>query len=985
MTGVIAQIPKFQFSSASGAPLVGGTLTVYLAGTTTPTDTWQDAALTIANTNPVVLDSRGECVLWLDGTKSYKFVLRNAGGTVQWTQDNIASIAGLLAGPNGPGFIGATDFSVNYAVGTLGWIDKLDTVNPCTPPWFCVADGDIVAGTGTINNTGMLACLRYCEDNNKSMFLPGVFRMDGADGELAIRKSIRICGIGAGDGYASLLKYTAHSGFLYTGTGTRRIRTRSLYRASAIDPQDAPLSCALNVQAENVTLKDFAVYLHFTRPADGFDPATEKTNYGADWDVAIFNGCRIKLHLSGIHTVGYWREAGLWQDVTRSTNLPEFSDPAGVPFETGSITNGADGLTMESWYSYGPKTGLKIQGSQPKAGLDFLGYRYTVGGHLEVLSIPPAGATITLAGVVFTFATVGVLSTEIRIGATVQETAINIADVVEAYIDSVMGSSLAVAPIKKATYSAEDDTVFILQRLDYTLTLDYTLASSDASVAVSGATVAAIADPALYYDQVLGAAVTDGRGAFGCSDVTGTALTLYATDHHSRYRRNDATGDPTTDPAGAAMSISGMNAAGRIQGMRFFSCRFATWEPFRIKLGRVNRLQLYGCHIESRGACLSTTGTDVNPNDFTTPQAYGQIYASDKTRLTLLAGTSGTVNKTWFHPTAQLSLTEFGQAGSVPRNRFNGRMLVNSVLANSGELGLASASATDNIRFRAGSTTLATLGSTGLLLSSNITDPVISAGAGEMDLRSASGSLLRLRNGSTTVATIDTTTAILQVSTVVRPGTTNTVKLGQLGSLWSEVFAGNNTINISDGREKIQRGELTDAELRAWERVRPVVFQWSDAVAKKGADVARLSVGYIAQDVAAAFAAEGLDASRYALWCEDKLLTKRTATRAIKRPRMQTVVENVERVEIVDGVAVLALDTITREAPVIAAAPLMTADGDRILDEDGVPRIHYYQVTDDVEEEFEEEVDLGETRMGLRYEQCLVFECAYLRSKLISV
>ena len=71
MTGVIATIPKYQFST-NGVPLVNGTLTTYLAGSTTLTTTWQDLALTGANTNPIVLDSRGECILYLDSTKSSK-------------------------------------------------------------------------------------------------------------------------------------------------------------------------------------------------------------------------------------------------------------------------------------------------------------------------------------------------------------------------------------------------------------------------------------------------------------------------------------------------------------------------------------------------------------------------------------------------------------------------------------------------------------------------------------------------------------------------------------------------------------------------------------------------------------------------------------------------------------------------------------------------------------------------------------------------
>lgn len=88
MPGVIATIPKFQFSS-NGVPMVNGTVDTYLAGTTTPETTWQDQAQTTANTNPIVLDSRGEALVWLDPAKSYKFVLKNSGGVIQWTVDNI--------------------------------------------------------------------------------------------------------------------------------------------------------------------------------------------------------------------------------------------------------------------------------------------------------------------------------------------------------------------------------------------------------------------------------------------------------------------------------------------------------------------------------------------------------------------------------------------------------------------------------------------------------------------------------------------------------------------------------------------------------------------------------------------------------------------------------------------------------------------------------------------------------------------------------
>lgn len=90
MTGVIATIPRFQFSDSLGVPLVGGTLTTYLTNTTTPTNTWQDQALTTANSNPVLLDATGSCVLWLDPAITYKFVLKNALGVTVWTDNNIS-------------------------------------------------------------------------------------------------------------------------------------------------------------------------------------------------------------------------------------------------------------------------------------------------------------------------------------------------------------------------------------------------------------------------------------------------------------------------------------------------------------------------------------------------------------------------------------------------------------------------------------------------------------------------------------------------------------------------------------------------------------------------------------------------------------------------------------------------------------------------------------------------------------------------------
>ena len=105
---------------------------------------------------------------------------------------------------------------------------------------------------------------------------------------------------------------------------------------------------------------------------------------------------------------------------------------------------------------------------------------------------------------------------------------------------------------------------------------------------------------------------------------------------------------------------------------------------------------------------------------------------------------------------------------------------------------------------------------------------------------------------------------------IVHPGADNTQTLGAAAYRWSVVYAGTGTINTSDEREKQQIAALDDAERRVAVALKGLVkkYKYNDAVVLKGQD-ARIHVGVIAQEVVAAFAAEGLDATRYALMCHD--------------------------------------------------------------------------------------------------------------------
>jgi hypothetical protein len=123
---------KQQFESSGGVPLVGGKLYTYDAGTSNPRLTFQDAAGTVNNTNPIILDARGEATIFWSGT--YKVVLKDALDATIWTVDNVsdpgvldaaisAAIYAVLASytvvGNGAGRIGY-DKTLTYAANTIG-------------------------------------------------------------------------------------------------------------------------------------------------------------------------------------------------------------------------------------------------------------------------------------------------------------------------------------------------------------------------------------------------------------------------------------------------------------------------------------------------------------------------------------------------------------------------------------------------------------------------------------------------------------------------------------------------------------------------------------------------------------------------------------------------------------------------------------------------------------------------------------------------
>jgi hypothetical protein len=106
MSSFLVQNGKQAFSDANGRPLVGGKVYFYAPGTNTLKDTWQDSDQTVLNTNPVVLDARGEASIY--GGSAYRQVLRDASGNLIWDQilpdpnANLNSFITDLANPTDP-------------------------------------------------------------------------------------------------------------------------------------------------------------------------------------------------------------------------------------------------------------------------------------------------------------------------------------------------------------------------------------------------------------------------------------------------------------------------------------------------------------------------------------------------------------------------------------------------------------------------------------------------------------------------------------------------------------------------------------------------------------------------------------------------------------------------------------------------------------------------------------------------------------------
>lgn len=172
MTASLIPNAKQQFLDISGNPLVGGSVYFYQSGTLIPKDTFQDAAQTTLNTNPVILDSRGQATIY--GSGSYRQILQDSAGNTIWDGDIEE--------------FGATIFGAQLSLAAAGTTD-LGSV---------ASNNILITGASTITSFGTSALLAnptYLVEfggintivyNSTSMVLPGAANITTAAGDSAL-------------------------------------------------------------------------------------------------------------------------------------------------------------------------------------------------------------------------------------------------------------------------------------------------------------------------------------------------------------------------------------------------------------------------------------------------------------------------------------------------------------------------------------------------------------------------------------------------------------------------------------------------------------------------------------------------------------------------------------------------------------------------------------------------------------------------------
>lgn len=168
---------KHHFHTNDGGNANGYKLYIYQNLTQIPIETYKDNSASVENTHPIVLNSRGECDLWVKPNRLYSALLKSRDNRTIFLVDNIwvpdintepvedsvnKYSVGLTNEIAAPSF--NTTYSPKYALDVTDVTNGYNSAyNPATGYYTFFEDGDYTVGfsyTGQVTGTGVLGAIQ---------------------------------------------------------------------------------------------------------------------------------------------------------------------------------------------------------------------------------------------------------------------------------------------------------------------------------------------------------------------------------------------------------------------------------------------------------------------------------------------------------------------------------------------------------------------------------------------------------------------------------------------------------------------------------------------------------------------------------------------------------------------------------------------------------------------------------------------------------
>jgi len=356
----LSPLPIQKFFDNNGRPLTGGLLFTYAAGTSTKLATYADESGT-PNTNPIVLNFRGEANLWLDQTLTYKFVLSPEGDTDPptkpiWTVDNISAAvtyASLTRQIIGQILFPRTQPEITGLVVPTNYGFRADPTMEAERYGFA-ASASAAANTTAINSAMAGLPLVGLIRSGTVLLPPGLFNIN----EITVPQYVRIMGSGK---RATELHYAGASWAFQLGRGGATEHGTGISDLAIVlenkDGNGVKLRETIGAAAERLYIEGYtATVTTRTNIAVGIDAGSLSTFHNHIGDVDA-------VHIR----VGYsFLTAAISATDTLFTNCTAFGDDS----------------------TYGQSHGIEIALGQADGSV-FVGGNFE---HLRVAVVPAAGA-----------------------------------------------------------------------------------------------------------------------------------------------------------------------------------------------------------------------------------------------------------------------------------------------------------------------------------------------------------------------------------------------------------------------------------------------------------------------------------------------------------------------------------------------------------------------------------------------------------------